>query len=472
MRPPILFLAALLAGCARPTVYPVGGRGPVVTVAEGEIRGAVDPSGVLVFRGIPYAAPPVGDLRWRPPQPAPRWSTVRPADRLGKNCMQAQPFADIDPYAAGVSEDCLYLNVWTPSLGDDDLLPVMVWIHGGGFFAGFGGEERHDGRWLAKNGAVVVTLNYRLGALGFLAHPALAAESPQRASGNYGLLDQVAALRWVRRNIAQFGGDPRRVTIFGESAGGMSVGQLIASPLARGLFDRAITESGVGLTTARKDSAEAQGVRFATALGVGNGMTDLAAALRAVPAETLLAASTRLRYASRPVVDGWVLPTTLDSAIARGRANLVPLITGSNRDEPMSWTGAQSRAIARMLEAKRTPVWVYQFTRAPEDSANRARGAYHSAEITFVFGRPHPIRPEAGRAQYDSTLADAMASYWVNFARSGDPNGRGLPRWPRYARATEAYLELGPRIVAKTNLRRAELDSLDIVARRGGEIRP
>src|SRR5882757_9021420 len=249
---------------------------PRVMIDTGAVEGIIDStSGVTVFRGIPYAAPPVGPLRWRPPQSAAHWTGVRPASQLGHNCVQHQPYGDIDPFAAGVSEDCLYLNVWTSSLpipasrfphpASRARRPVLVWIHGGGFFAGFGGEERHNGARLAQKGAVVVTINYRLGAFGFLAHPALAAESPYHAAGNYGLLDQIAALQWVQRNIARFGGDPSRVTIFGESAGGMSVGSLIGSPLAKGLFQRAILESGTGVGSgiSSRDDARAVALRFA-----------------------------------------------------------------------------------------------------------------------------------------------------------------------------------------------------------------
>src|SRR5688500_15296363 len=247
-------------------------------------------SGVLVFRGIPYAAPPVGDLRWRPPQRVESWAHVRLADRLGRNCMQHQPYGDIDPYAAGISEDCLYLNVWTTSLGGGR--PVMVWIHGGGFWAGIGVEERHIVALLARKSAVVVTLNYRLVAFGFLAHPGFAPESPDGAVGNYGLLDQIAALEWVRRNIERFGGDSARVTIFGESAGGVSVGSLVASPRARGLFRSAIMQSGVGVgrATRGRDSALADGARFAEALGVTGDGREALARLRAIPADSLLAA--------------------------------------------------------------------------------------------------------------------------------------------------------------------------------------
>ena len=474
-------LLAVVPSCRRaPESSPPSGT-PRVTVAEGELQGAVDSaSGVLVFRGIPFAAPPVGDLRWRPPQPAARWRGVRDATRLGRNCMQGQPYSDIDPYAAGVSEDCLYLNVWTAGTGGARR-PVLVWIHGGGFMAGFGGEERHHGAPLARKGAVVVTLNYRLGALGFLAHPAFAAESPQRAAGNYGLLDQVEALHWVRRNIARFGGDPDRVTIFGESAGGMSVGALVASPLAKGLFRGAIMESGTGIGTGvlRRDSAAVYAQRFAAALGVTGDGADAAARLRAVPAETLLAASRPgggggLR--NSPAVDGWALPRPVDSALATGAYNAVPVIVGSNADESDAVFGAPSRSFARLLTARGGRAYMYQFTRAGEDSAARRRGAFHSAEITFVFGRHRPILPAAGSAAYDSTLAEAMSDYWVAFANTLDPNGPPAagkwPRWPQYDPRTDAYLELGAQIVAKDGLRRAVYDSLDVIGRARGEIRP
>ena len=454
---------------------------PRVTTDAGVVEGRLDAaSRVLVFEGIPYAAPPVGELRWRPPQRPARWNDVRKTDRLAHNCMQRQVYDDIDAFAAGVAEDCLYLNVWTQSV--DGRRPVLVWIHGGGFFAGFGGEERHNGGRLTQKGAVVVTLNYRLGPFGFFAHPALTAESPRRASGNYGLLDQIAALEWVQRNIARFGGDPSRVTIFGESAGGMSVGALIASPLAKGLFQRAILESGVGMGpfVQSLDTAEAVGMRVASGLGFLETDAGAAARLRAVHPDTVLAASFSVAGGSRPihwpVVDGYVLPRSVDAALARGTANVVPVIVGSNGDEPSAAFGAPSRAFARLITARGAPAYLYLFTRVGDDSVNRKRGAYHSAEITFVFGRPRPLLESAGRTAYDSTLAEAMSDYWVAFATTGDPNGSPSagrwPRWPKYDPVTDAYLELGPQIIAKRDLRRALYDSLDAVGRRRGEVRP
>jgi para-nitrobenzyl esterase len=469
-------LSALIAATPR-------AKAPRVTIATGVIEGAIDSaSGVLVFRGIPYAAPPVGPLRWQPPQPPRSWAGVRDAKVLGHNCIQHQPYADIDPFAAGISEDCLYLNVWTDSLDARAKKPVMVWIHGGGFFAGFGGEERHNGARLAQKGAVVVTLNYRLGALGFLAHPALAAGSPHQSAGNYGLLDQIAALEWVKRNISRFGGDPSRVTIFGESAGGMSVGSLIASPLAKGLFQRAILESGTGLGVgiAPRATAAAVAQQLADSLGVSGDGADVASRLRAIDANAVLKASLHLGSEGDPrfwpTVDGWVLPRPVDSAILTGTANIVPVIVGSNRDEGDEWMGAPTRSFARLMSARGAPTYLYIFSRVGDDSANRKRGAYHSAEITFVFGRPHPLQPSAGTTPYDSTVAEAMSDYWVAFATSADPNGAPTagkwPVWPRYNRATDALLEIGPEIAARTGFKRTVYDSLDAIARAHGGVRP
>lgn len=477
----IITLAGIACVSSHSTGSAPGLSNARVTIDAGPLAGRADPaSGALVFEGIPYAAPPVGDLRWRAPRPVASWTAVRAANRLGHNCVQHRPYGDINADSIGTSEDCLYLNVWTQST--EGRRPVMVWIHGGGFFAGFGGEERHNAGPLTRKGAVVVTLNYRLGAFGFLAHPALVAESAEHASGNYGLLDQIAALQWVQRNIARFGGDPTRVTIFGESAGGMSVGALIGSPLAKGLFHRAILESGTGtvLLQTRAD-AEAIGTRVATALGVTGTGASTASQLRAVPAESVLAVAVRLAPNRGspivfPSVDGRVLPHPVDSAISLGTANVVPVIVGSNRDESQDVFGAPSRSFARLVSARGAKAYVYLYTRVGDDSVSRRAGAYHSSEITFVFGRPQPLAASAGHTAYDATLADAMSDYWVAFAASADPNGAPaagkLPRWPVYDAATDAYMELGPQLVAKRDLRRAAYDSLDAIGRSRGQIRP
>ncbi len=266
-----------------------------------------DANGVRGYKGIPYAAPPVGPLRWKPPQPVPAWDGVRPAHAFGPNSVQGVVFDDIDPTVCGVSEDCLYLNVWTPAdPGTAQRLPVMVWIHGGGFAVGSGAEPRYDGARLAARGIVVVTLNHRLNALGFLAHPELTAELEHGASGNYGMLDLVAALQWVKRNIGAFGGDPEAVTIAGESAGSMAVSALMASPLAKGLFARAIGQSGAMFPSAtrglaRLAEAEQAGLAFMRKVGAKS-----LAELRAAPAEAILAAAPGIGF--WPIVDGWFLP--------------------------------------------------------------------------------------------------------------------------------------------------------------------
>jgi para-nitrobenzyl esterase len=459
---------------------------PRVTIDAGVLEGSVDSaSGVLLFQGIPYAAPPVGDRRWRAPRDVASWKGIRRADRLGPNCMQTKVYDDIDPFAAGVSEDCLNLNVWTTRRGGGEARPVMVWIHGGGFTAGFGGEERHNGAVLAKKGVVVVTLNYRLGSLGFLSHPALA-EKPDGPAGNYGLLDQIAALRWVKRNIARFGGDPNRVTIFGESAGASSVAALIASPLAKGLFHRAILQSGTGIGASHQPRriSRDESMRLAAKLGVTATGSEAAATLRAASADSILAASRVVQpngdigwLARRPSIDGFVLPNTVDSLLARGGGNMVPVIVGSNKDEGDAQFGAPARAFARLLTNRGARVYRYHFSRVGDDSASRRRGAYHSADITFAFGRSRPILANAGRTAYDSTLAEAMSDYWVSFATTGDPNGgrarqQGRPTWPVYDPATDTYLELGPEIAAGRDLKRAVYDSLDAIGRARGEVRP
>jgi len=339
---------------------------PRVRTDAGIVQGTVDTiTGVEVFRGIPYAAPPA---RGQPPEPPVPWTGVRPADRLGKNCMQEHVYDDIDPFTVGVSEDCLFLNVWTG--GTSGKRPVMFWIHGGGFKAGFGGEARHDGGRLAQKGVVVVTINYRLGDYGFKGR-------------NYGLLDQIAALHWVQRNIERFGGDPTRVTIFGESAGAMSIGALMVSPPAQGLFQRAILESGTGIHT------------------------DLL----------------------HP--DGVAPPQAVDSALAHGPVRPVPVIVGNNADESDTLFGAPARAFARLVVARGVRVYRYVFTYASD-----SLGAYHSAEIKFVFD--HAGVP----------LAETMSDYWVAFAATGDPNGGGRPHWPIYDAARESYLELGSVVAA------------------------
>lgn len=453
--------------------------------------------GVRAFRGIPFAAPPVGSLRWRAPRPPQSWTGVRRTDRLGANAMQGQVYGDIDPHTPGVSEDCLYLNVWTPADGDTERLPVLFWIHGGGFVAGHGGEPRYDGARLAARGIVVVTANHRLGAFGFLAHPELTAESAEGASGNYGLLDQVAALAWVRRNIAAFGGDPERVTVAGESAGSMSVSALMASPLAAGLFQRAIGESGAlfAMAPGRRDLSLAHAERIGTAFCKQLGVAGLAE-LRALPAEKIVAA-TPTDHTFWPTVDGHFLPQTPEEIFAGHRQNDVALLAGWNRDEGFNFDitrgerpfaevvrerfGQGADAILDLypaddpqsarafggdlviirptwawIEAQAktgtAPVYRYRFDRAPavpegwfDGRASAGAGAFHAAEIVYVFDNLDAFPWAFGEP--DRQTAAAMSAYWVNFVKTGDPNGPGLPAWPAY-RLPEGpvmYIDAEPR---------------------------
>jgi para-nitrobenzyl esterase len=436
-------------------------------------------AGVRCFRGIPYAAPPVGLWRWKPPQPVAPWTGERPTDTFGPNAPQRVVFDDIDPFAVGVSEDCLYLNVWTPAEAPAKL-PVLFWIHGGGFAVGSGSEPRYDGAKLAGHGIVVVTVNTRLNALGLLAHPALTEE--EGSSGNYAMLDLVAALRWVKRNIASLGGDPDTVTIAGESAGSMFVSMLMASPLAKGLFHRAIGESGAQFPSPErpmKPLAEAheQGLAFAAKLGAKT-----AADLHSLSVETILDANPGLGF--WPIVDGYFMPKTLEAIFRAGEQADVPLIAGWTKDEGynfnvLNWMkdvrfedivarlmpdhvedvlrlypGGSSAAQSardlggdlviihgtwRWLEAQRktgkAPLFRYRFDRAPKtprgwfpEGANA--GAFHSCEILYVFDTLHAF-PWLTDAD-DQKVADMTSRYWVNFVKTGDPNGNNLPSWPSY----------------------------------------
>jgi para-nitrobenzyl esterase len=459
--------------------------------------------GVRAYLGIPYAAPPVGELRWRAPRPAAAWKGTRAADHFSASCMQG-PNKPFGPWTSEflllgpVSEDCLYVNVWTGARASERR-PVLVYIYGGGFSSGSGDVPVYDGSPLAEKGLVVVNMNYRVGALGFLAHPELTAESG--ASGNYGLLDQVAALQWVRDNIAAFGGDPRRVMIAGQSAGAVSVFLLTASPLAKGLFQRAAIESGPGglasmgmartrATTRPRADAEKDGVTYATALGAHS-----LAELRALPASRFIAGAR-----TGPVVDGRFLVEEPTETFAAGRQSDVPTITGLNADEGSASPGygkttavAYRRQVeerfgeraARMLaiypaatdeEARasavqsgrdaglagvqrmlgerastaRTAAFAYFFDRAIPWPEHPEFGAFHTAEVPYVFGTLDLIpRPWTDA---DRTLSATMMSYWANFAATGDPNGPGLARWPAFDSANPTAMRLGERIEPRAPL--------------------
>jgi para-nitrobenzyl esterase len=452
-----------------------------------------------VFKGIPFAAPPVGNLRWEQPQPAANWTGVRRADQWGDSCVQnpapnrfpVNSATDM-PDSPGTSEDCLYLNVWTPATTGTERLPVMVWLYGGAYNEGGGSAPFSQGDQLAKKGVVMVTFNYRVGSLGFFAHPELTAASPNGASGNQALGDSIAALQWVHDNIAAFGGDPSRVTIFGESAGAAMDGGLAGAPPAAGLFHRAISQSGawMGLGIAPmmpRERAEAMAVQQATAAGAST-----LAELRAMPAADVHA---KIRGQGM-IIDGHIIPEDLSIAFANGRQNKVDVLAGSNQDEGSftagfgppttlaTWQAGEAQRWGAHLELGRaaypastdaeaaaaSPMpfadamawhmrqfaagapavgkqgWLYYFTHDPQYDAGRTNlGAAHTGEIPYVFGnlcapRTYPggssVELMCGNAR-EEAFADQVSQYWVNFAATGNPNGAGLPRWP-------AIGELGP----------------------------
>jgi len=485
------FLTATLAGVARSQ--------STARTASGAVRGVVLATGIALFKGIPFAAPPIGDRRWKPPQAAANWQGVRDATRFGPQCMQARIYSDMVFRNEGTSEDCLYLNVWTPKPASGERLPVLVYVYGGGFTAGDGSEPRYDGENLARRGLVVVTMSYRLGIFGFFSHPELSAESPDHASGNYGLMDQVAALRWVKSNIASFGGDPARVTIAGESAGSFSVSALMASPMAKGLFAGAIGESGAlfgaTLRAASLSDAEQRGVTFAKAIAAPS-----LAQLRALSAHELLAASGRTglpRFA--PNIDGLFLSETPAAIYAAGKQAHVPLLAGWNSEEssgravvanPTSenfaaslsrifgaraaealtvYPGSAPEEIARaatdlasdqfiaygtwkwLEEHARSGQAVYRYyfsrprpplsepasTAASAASAASANpwaafplGAPHSTEIEYALGNLSRNAVFAWTPD-DQKVSAVMMDYFVNFVKTGNPNGPGLPTWPQ-----------------------------------------
>jgi para-nitrobenzyl esterase len=456
-----------------------------VKVEDGLIEGTVE-DGLTVYRGIPYAAPPIGDLRWRPPHPVPKWQGVRKADKFGAPPIQTNPALETVPYKP--SEDCLYLNVWTPAKQATDQLPVMFWIHGGGFTAGATAERLYHGEQLAKMGVVVVTVGYRLGVFGFLAHPGLSAENDMHVSGNYGLLDMIAGLKWVQKNISAFGGNPGRVTIFGESAGGAAVSILCASPLAKGLFHGAISQSGGFFAPVRSGvfggpgegvnplaDAEKAGEAFASKAGAST-----IAELRRVLADKLQTLSFRKPGVNGPICDRWVIMNDQYKLYQAGRYNHTPILLGYNSDEGANFgvpstPGVHMESVqkrygpfaekilkiypagdttaARMarylmrdvafgwpswtwarLQAKtsKSKVFVYYFDYHPDyppDSPKAGFGAAHSDEMPLVFHHfGLPGRPKENDA--DLAMSEMIMSYWANFAKQGDPNGEGLPYWP------------------------------------------
>jgi para-nitrobenzyl esterase len=417
--------------------------GTQVTVDGGRLQGhATD--GLLVFKGIPYAAPPVGALRWRAPQPVPRWSGVREARAYGPDCMQ-RPFATDDaPLTTDPAEDCLYANVWRPAQASGPL-PVLVWVHGGGFVNGGGSPPSYAGAALARQGVLVVSFNYRLGRFGTFDHPALEKAGVDQGRGvNFGILDQIAALEWVKRNIAAFGGDPGNVTVMGESAGGMSVHALLTSPLSQGLFQKAVIQSG-GEPDARGTRADATqaGLRFARAQGVADDDAQALAKLRALPAEAVLG-DLNLTTLDRhygptgtyvfPVADGKVV-ADMAAAYREGKYNRVPLMVGATADDIGGADGYMiqgAKHAAELFARAGLPTWYYRFGYVAEATrAAHPKGAAHASEIPYFFGTVG-VRYGGDTRPGDVALSAKASGYLVNFVRSGNPNGEGLPAWKPY----------------------------------------
>lgn len=501
---------------------------PHVVIDSGPMEGqwVGDRRPIATFQGVPFAAPPVGALRWIPPQAVATWSQVRKATYFGPPCPQPEGLLEwagwitstlggdpskIPPLGT-TSEDCLHLNVWTPSLSGTEKLPVMVWIHGGGFWMGTASTPFYGGSHLAQKGAVVVTINYRLGALGFMAHPALTRESPHHSSGNYGLLDQIAALEWVKRNIAAFGGDPGNVTVFGESSGGSAVVYLMTSPLAKGLFHRAIGQSAMepyvfadkpetGSFSGRLSRSEAEDLGKALARRAGmHGADPELEDLRQLSSETIVQASVveEMTNYFAPNVDGWVLPEPPAVVYREGRQHDVPLLIGVTGNEGSAllfdpeWKSveeyqqfvekefggsaetllslyrpadldqiravrlewgqdgylAAARYLAGTMGKLKSPAYLYVFSRTPPGPGGETLGAFHFSDVQFVF---NTHLPEVWPIQAgDEALTDAMTSYWVQFTATGDPNGEELPIWPAYDRETDRYMDLDHNSVGRT----------------------
>lgn len=456
----------------------------VISTANGEVKGVFNTeTGIYAYKGIPFAKAPVGDLRWKAPQAVEQWETTFNATEFGPICMQREPrpfsmwTQEFIAPVGNMSEDCLNLNIWTKEGPIDSKRPVIVFIHGGGFSSGSGSVPIYNGERMAEKDVVFVTINYRVGIFGFLAHPELSEESSNNVSGNYGLLDQIAALEWVQNNIANFGGDPDRVTIAGQSAGSFSVNYLVASPLAEGLFHGAIAESGAAMLPAARlttdnslSSAEERGEQALMSLGVGS-----ISEMRELPADSLLSAQGQ--YGS-PIIDGYVIPKPVHSLFIEGNYNDVPLLTGWNEDEGLSFgtpptaeqfkqnlrdqygdyadellelfpadtdsIARQSQMDLNMLntfglqnwkwaqvqnQTGDSPVYLYYFTRdVPYTNEQQDFGAFHTGEVPYAYNNLHTSKRPWESIDYE--LAEMMSSFWVSFAEDGDPNGEGLPEWP------------------------------------------
>ncbi len=484
---------------------------PVVKTDAGSVSGTINKDGdIHIFKGIPFAAPPVGELRWKAPQPVQPWSGIKQCDAFSASPMQASP-APFSMWSAEflipkepISEDCLYLNVWTKATSPGKKLPVLVWIYGGGFTSGGSACPIYDGEAMAKKGIVFVSINYRVGIFGFFAHPDLTKESPDHVSGNYGILDQVAALKWVQKNIAAFGGDANNVTIAGQSAGSMSVNCLVASPLAKGLFNKAIAESGASFVSgafgsANLQQAEESGVKTATSLKV-NSIEEL----RKLPASDLMKAQSSVRGV---IIDGYVLPQSIAGIFASNKENDVALLTGWNENEGLMFGavkkadefqkqltgqygndaqtalqyypatndsianvsqlnlsrdiifGVQNYTWANVESEQGKKVYVYRFIHKVPGTGEYAKyGAFHTGEVPYAYDNlkfvNRPWQP------VDEKLADVMSTYWANFIKTGNPNGKNLPGWKAYNTKDKEVMVLGETQQSQPLKDAAQLDFL------------
>jgi para-nitrobenzyl esterase len=490
-------VAAIAAGVA---ALARGSKSAAIVEIDAGRLGGVIKDGVVAFKGVPYAAAPVGPLRWRPPQPAKPWTGLRRAHANGPISLQIHKPEDNGVGPLPMSEDCLTLNVWAPAARGARAAPVMVWIHGGGYVNGSATADLYDGANLARDGVVVVGVNYRLGRLGFFAHPLLTADQPDELKGNYALMDQIAALEWVKRNIAAFGGDPGDVTIFGESAGGLSINRLMISPLARGLFHKAISQSGAGREAgAPLAKAEQQGQAFIESLNIA---ASSAEALRAIEADTIMAAGDPdLALGWGPIIDGKLLTMDVVPAFAAGAQAPVPYLAGSNalefpipaklfepalkRRASLSETqraalaGAYpseeafrdhvisdliftepARHLAALHAASGSPAFLYRFSVLSAAVKDRLKGAPHAAERQYVFRTLNASTWPTDAM--DEAASQVMSAYWLAFARTGDPNGDGRPKWPAYTAKADRLLDFtnaGP-VAGKT----ADAVVLDAIA--------
>lgn len=517
---------------------------PKVKTANGIVRGATDDESV-VFKGIPYAAPPVGEFRWRPPQPVKNWEGELDATKQCKDCAQAGWGPNAPKMNPNSSEDCLFLNIWKPANAtENSKLPVMVWIYGGGFTGGSASSPQNYGHSLNKNGVILVNINYRLGRMGYFAHPALSKEHPNEYKGNYGFMDQIAALQWIQKNIAAFGGDPNNVTIFGFSAGGVSVHSLLTIPATKGLFHKVISHSGGGrdgVLTGRpinkedvdvfyKVSAETIGVNFAKSKGIEGTDATTLAKLRAMPADSIIDGGRETngangpRIYSGPIFDGKLVTQTAETAYLAGKQPKMPMMIGNcsaeiggafvsnakTKEELFAsfgdlatevkvaydadgnktfnevitkfntdWVwGEPARMAARATLAKGSPAYVFQFGYVPVAAQQRSPyGAGHGSDISFAFntlgarwGGPGGAAPTI--TPDEKELARVMCTYWANFAKTGNPNGDGLPNWPLYNNQNQEMLdiELDGKIVAKPDPRKARFDVVEKAMKNRGKI--